>query len=62
MGQMIGSTTSRGEEARDRPYRIPQVLSTIYHAIGINPSRTFCDNRGGRCTSWMKREPIAELI
>ena len=45
MGQAIGATTSRGEvpDATDR-YRVPQVLSTVYRAIGIDPAQTFRDN------------------
>jgi len=62
MGQMIGSTTSRGEEARDRPYRVPQVLSTIYRAIGIDPAQTFRDHTGRPMSILDDREPIAELI
>ena len=38
MGQAIGSSSARGEYPRDRRYTRPQVLSTIYRAIGIDPS------------------------
>lgn len=62
MGQMIGSTTSRGEEARDRPYRVQQVLSTVYRAIGIDPARTFRDGTGRPMYLLEDREPIAELL
>ena len=62
MGQVVGSTTSRGETPRDRPYRVPQVLSTIYHALGIDPSRTF-PNRSGRPMYILDdREPVRELL
>jgi len=62
MGQMIGATTSRGEEARDRPYRVPQVLSTVYKALGIDPSHTFLDHSGRPMPILDEREPIAELL
>jgi len=61
MGQMIGSTTSRGEEARDRPYRVPQVLSTVYRALGIDPAQTFSDHNGRPKHILDDREPIREL-
>ncbi len=62
MGQMIGSTTSRGEEPRDRPYRVPQVLSTVYNAIGIDPAQSFNDNAGRPIPILDEREPVAELL
>jgi len=40
MGQAIGSTSARGEYPRDRKYTVPQLLSTLYHAMGIDPIRT----------------------
>jgi hypothetical protein len=61
MGQVIGATTARAEEARDRPYRTSQVMSTIYHAIGIDPGRTFTVN--GRPIHILDdREPVKELL
>jgi len=62
MGQTIGATTARGEEARDRPYRVPQVLSTVYHAIGIDPARTFNDLTGRPRHILDDREPIREML
>jgi len=62
MGQMVGATTSRGEEARDRPYRVPQVLSTVYKALGIDPSHTFPDHSGRPMSILDECEPIAELL
>src|SRR5262249_731405 len=41
MGQAIGTTSARGEYAKDRPYKPANVLSTIYRAMGIDPSMTF---------------------
>lgn len=61
MGQAIGSTSPNGGEARDRPYRISQVLSTIYRAIGIDPAQTFKVN--GRPVHILDdREPVKELL
>jgi len=62
MGQAIGSTTSRAEIPKDRPIRVPQVLSTMYHAIGIDPAKTFNDGSGRPLAILEEREPIRELI
>jgi len=62
MGQAIGKTTSRGETPLERPYRVPQVLSTIYRAIGIDPAQTFLDSGGRPMAILDDRETIAELI
>ena len=62
MGQAIGSSSSRGEYPRDRRVSMPQVLSTVYHTLGIDPSQTF-PNGGGRPMYILEdREPIAELL
>ncbi len=62
MGQVIGSTDARGEFPKDQPYRISQVLSTVYRAIGIDPAMTF-PNTSGRPTSLLDdREPVVELL
>jgi Protein of unknown function (DUF1501) len=47
MGQAIGSTNSRGEYPKDRPYKVPHLLATVYQALGIDPGMTF-NNGGGR--------------
>ena len=62
MGQAIGTTSARGEEPKDRPYNVPQVWSTIYRAIGIDPSRTFTDGSGRPVHILEDREPVKELL
>jgi hypothetical protein len=62
MGQALGATNSRGERPRERPVTVPQVLSTIYHALGIDPSLTFRDGTGRPRHILDDREPIAELM
>jgi uncharacterized protein (DUF1501 family) len=46
-GQVVGSSNSRGEVPKDRPLRPQDLMVTIYHQLGINPSTTFL-NRGGQ--------------
>jgi hypothetical protein len=62
MGQAIGTTTSRGETPRDRPVTVPQVLSTIYGALGVDPSQTFPNGAGRPMYILDDRQPIAELL
>jgi hypothetical protein len=62
MGQAIGSTTDRGEYPKDQPYRPPQVLSTVYQAIGIDPAMTFPDGSGRPMYVLDDRDPVAELL
>ena len=38
MGQAVGASSARGEYPKDRPYKVPHLLSTIYQAMGIDPS------------------------
>jgi hypothetical protein len=62
MGQAIGATTSRGETPRDRRVTCPQLLSTIYGALGVDPSQTFMSGSGRPMYILDDRQPIAELV
>ncbi len=62
MGQAVGSSTARGERPKDRPCTVPQVLSTMYRAIGIDPARTFINGFGRPMHILDDRTPIAELL
>ncbi len=62
MGQAIGSTTSRAERPRDRPYTVSQVLSTVYRAMGIDPAMTFPNGSGRPMYLLDDREPVRELL
>jgi hypothetical protein len=62
MGQAIGATNSRGEVPRDRSCTASQVLSTIYRALGIDPSQTFANGAGRPMYILEDREPIHELL
>jgi hypothetical protein len=62
MGQAVGSTNSRGEIPKDRPYTVPQLLSTLYRAMGIDPSQTFTTGSGRPMYILDDREPVIELL
>lgn len=61
MGQAIGSSSSRGEYPRDRATNPSQILSTIYQAMGIDPSQTFPNQSGRPMYILDDRQPLAEL-
>ena len=62
MGQAIGSSSARGEYPRDRRVSASQVLSTLYRAMGIDPSMTFPNNNGRPMYILDDREPISEML
>jgi Protein of unknown function (DUF1501) len=62
MGQAVGSSTARGERPQDRPYTAPQVLSTLYRALGIDPATTFPNGAGRPMYILDDRTPVRELI
>jgi hypothetical protein len=62
MGQAVGATTEKGERPKDRPYTVPQLMSTLYRAIGIDPSQTFANGSGRPMYILDDREPVKELI
>lgn len=46
MGQVIGATDARAEQIVSRPYRVQNVLATIYHFLGIDPAGLLRDAEG----------------
>ncbi|HKB04497.1 MAG TPA: DUF1501 domain-containing protein [Gemmataceae bacterium] len=62
MGQAVGSTNSRGEYPKDRPYKVPQLLATLYQAIGIDPAQTFPNGSGRPMHILDDRKPVSELL
>jgi hypothetical protein len=57
MGQAVGSTSARGEVPKPA-----NVLSTIYHAMGIDPSQTFLNGSGRPMYILDDRDPVVELL
>jgi hypothetical protein len=62
MGQAIGSSSARGEHPKDRKVTPAQVLSTLYHAMGIDPGQTFPNGSGRPMYVLDDREPVSELV
>ncbi|HKI37941.1 MAG TPA: DUF1501 domain-containing protein [Gemmataceae bacterium] len=62
MGQAIGSSSARGEYPKDRPLKESHVLSTVYHAVGIDPAHTFPNGSGRPMYILDDRDPVSELL
>jgi uncharacterized protein (DUF1501 family) len=62
MGQAIGASSARGEYPRDRRCTPSNVLSTVYHTLGIDPAQTFLNGAGRPIHIVEDREPVRELI
>jgi hypothetical protein len=62
MGQAVGSSSARGEYPKDRPLKESNVLSTVYHALGIDPSQTFPSGSGRPMYILDERDPVTELL
>lgn len=61
-GQIIGETDKRGERATGNPLSPQNVLATLYHVLGINPSQTLPDHAGRPQYLLDDREPIHQLL
>ncbi len=62
MGQAIGSSSARGEYPKDRPYKVPHVLATVYRALGIDPGQTFPSGTGRPMYVLDERDVVRELV
>lgn len=62
MGQAVGETNAKGERPKDRPYTVPQLMGTLYRAIGIDPAQTFPNGSGRPMYILDDRDPVKELV
>ncbi|MBI1904464.1 MAG: DUF1501 domain-containing protein [Planctomycetia bacterium] len=61
-GQVIGSTNRLGEHADDRPVHFQEIVSTIYHNLGIDTQRTAIVDPTGRPQYLVERPPMREVV
>jgi uncharacterized protein (DUF1501 family) len=60
--RVVGETDSRGARPNNRGVGAPNVIGTIYHALGIDPKQQL-NHFTGRPTQILDNgEPIAELV
>ncbi|MBY0523252.1 MAG: DUF1501 domain-containing protein [Gemmataceae bacterium] len=63
MGQIIGSTTAKGEYPKDRPMSPNDLWATMFKHLGIDHDNTFfLDHRGRPMPLLPHGEPIRELL
>ncbi len=61
-GQVIGSTTAKGEVPNERAVLPCDVLATVYHVLGIDPHQAFADATNRPLPILSQGEPIRELL
>jgi hypothetical protein len=61
-GQVIGSTTAKGEFAKDRVLTPNDLWANVYRHLGIDPGHEFPDHNGRPMAILPFGRPIAELI
>jgi hypothetical protein len=61
-GQVIGETDGRGERPKSRAMGPQNVLGTVYHALGIDPTHKVNDFTGRPTQLLDDGEPIRELV
>jgi hypothetical protein len=62
VGQVVGSTNSKGEHPKDRPLVVNDLWATMFRHLGIDPRTSFLDHSGRPMPILPDGEPIAELI
>ena len=62
MGQLVGATNPTGEYPITRAYNPQNILATLYHVLGIDPSATIPDHNGRPQYILDDRDPVKELI
>jgi hypothetical protein len=61
-GQAIGATNRLGEYARERPVTFAEIVATLYHNLGLDPSTTTVPDPSGRPQHIIEAEPLRELV
>ncbi len=61
-GRVIGSTDKIGAAPHDRPVTPPEVVASIYQAMGIDLETTMMPGLGNRPIRFIDAEPIRELF
>jgi hypothetical protein len=62
MGQVIGSTDAKAEQPKTRPCSVGDILSTMYHVLGIDYKHEFYDAAKRPLPILNEGKPIAELV
>ena len=61
-GRVVGSSNSRGERPRSRPMRPQDLMTTLYHQLGIDPETTFTNKAGQPIKIGSNGEIVRDLL
>ncbi len=61
-GQVIGSTTRNGGDAKDRPVTFGEIFATLYHNLGLNPETATMMDPTGRPQHLAEGRAMPELV
>lgn len=61
-GQIVGRTNAKAEFPVERPLKPADVLATVYHVLGIDPTTHFKDHSGRPVPILDEGRPIDELL
>ena len=61
-GQIVGSTTSGGQEPSSRPVTVSEILATVYHQLGVDSGVVVYDQQQRPVLILPAAKPVAELI
>ena len=61
-GQVIGSTDKIGAAPHERPVLPPEVVASVYTAMGIDLETTMMPGPGSRPVRFIDADPIQELF
>lgn len=61
-GQVIGATNRLGEYAKERPVHFQELMATLYHNLGIDPTALTISDPTGRPQYLVDHKPMTEVI
>ena len=62
-GQVVGRSSRLGEDVEDRPVHFRDIIATLYHNIGIDPTTLHVTDPSGRPHSLVDgRSAMPELV
>ncbi len=61
-GAIVGKTNDKAEHPIERALTPENILATVYHVMGIDPTQTFLDHSGRPIPILPNNEPIREIL
>jgi uncharacterized protein (DUF1501 family) len=61
-GQVLGGSSRLGDVPHEGPVHYHEILATVYHRFGIDPTRTIKDEQGRPVRIMPEAQPVKELM